>query len=258
MGYGDELMVSGRARVLQQTDPRKCLVTYRGAPKQSQWGAIWDNNPRIAKVGEAGDFQVLPARDMGNNRPYHTGKTLERWTYNLDFRPDVGEIYFSDDERSFGERYRPQIIVEPGIKPGASPNKQWGSDRWLEFARLATAAGYRLTQLGGAGTHPLQYATLIPTANFRLACAVLARASGYVGHEGGLHHAAAALGIPGVVIFGGFTPVELTGYPLHRNLGASLGEACGMRTPCEHCAAAMSAISPERVLGELTACPEMR
>jgi len=107
--------------------------------------------------------------------------------------------------------------------------------------------------LGGKGTHPLQHATLIPTEDFRLACAVLARARAYVGHEGGLHHAAAALGIPGVVIFGGFTPVELTGYAIHHNLGVSLAAACGMRMPCAHCAAAMADITPERVLRELAA-----
>ena len=59
------------------------------------------------------------------------------------------------------------------------------------------------------------------------------------------------LGTPAVVLMMGFTPVELTGYPLHRNLGASLGEACGMRVPCKHCAEWMASITPKRVLREL-------
>jgi ADP-heptose:LPS heptosyltransferase len=186
---------------------------------------------------------------MANMRPYHTAKTAERWYYNLDFRPDVGELYFTDAEREFGVRHAGRVIIEPHIKPGASPNKRWG--RWAEFAQLASKAGYGLTQLGASGTRPIQYATMICTPSFRLACAVLANARAYVGNEGGLHHAAAALGVPGVVIFGGFTPVELTGYACHRNLGVSLGDACGMRTPCPHCAKAMAAITPEQVLSEL-------
>ena len=247
-------MVSGRARVMQQTDPRKVRVTYQGKRQRKASAVIWDNNPRIAAYDERGDFQELEARDrVTNMRPYHTAKTPERWTYNLDFRPDVGELYFTDVELKFGAQYTGRIIVEPHIKPGASPNKDWGWVRWNKLAWLMQRAGLRVTQLGMPGTRTLEGAELIITPTFRMACAVLANAKAYVGHEGGLHHAAAALGIPGVVIFGGFTPVELTGYPIHRNLGASLGEACGMRVRCAHCEAAMAAISPEQVMRELEA-----
>lgn len=241
-------MASGAARVAQRTDPRKCRVTYAGKP--AKWSEVWNANPRIARLSEVGDFQDLPGRDMANMRPYHTGKTPERWSYNLDFRPEVGELYFTNAERSFAAQYRPQIVVEPHIKPGASPNKQW--PHWHKFARIATDAGYELTQLGASGTRALRGARMIVTPTFKLACAVLARARAVVTHEGGLHHAAAALGVPGVVIFGHFTPVELTGYAIHRNLGVSLGEACGMRVPCTHCAAAMKAITPEAVFRNLT------
>jgi ADP-heptose:LPS heptosyltransferase len=249
LGLGDDLMLSGQARVMQQTDPRKCRPTYRG--KANRWSPIWDRNPRIAALGEQGDFQELPARDMNNMRAYHTAKTDERWTYNLNFRPDVGEIYFSDEERRLGENRADLIVIEPHIKPGASPNKQWGWSRWQALARLMRKAGFSPSQLGPPGTPRLDGVNLIETMSFRMAAAVLAGARAVVLPEGGLHHAAAALGVPGVVIFGGFTPVELTGYQMHRNLGASLGEACGMRRPCAHCAAAMAAITPERVFNEL-------
>jgi hypothetical protein len=245
-------MVSGRARVLQQTDPRKCRLTYQGIPKFVRWDdLIFQNNPRIAKPGEVGDFQELPARDMSNMRPYHTAKTAERWTYNLNFRPDVGEIYFTDAEREFGARHAGRIIIESHIKPGASPNKSYGWVRWNKVAWLLSKTGIRVAQLGPAGTPTVDAADLIVTPNFRMACAVLETAKAYVGNEGGLHHAAAAVGIPGVVVMGGFTPVELTGYSMHRNLGASLGEACGMRTPCKHCAEWMTRITPEQVVNEL-------
>lgn len=87
---------------------------------------------------------------------------------------------------------------------------------------------------------------LIQTPDFWRACAILSRASAYVGHEGGLHHAAAALGIPGVVIFGGFISPETTGYDCHVNLFTG-GNACGNRTPCMHCRDAMNRITPEAV-----------
>ena len=102
VGYGDELMVAGRARVQQLADPRKCLPTFQGVAKWTKGASVWENNPRIAQRGESGDFQELIARDANNMRPYHTAKTQERWTYNLDFRPDVGELYLTDAERRFG------------------------------------------------------------------------------------------------------------------------------------------------------------
>jgi len=251
VGYGDEIMVSGCARVRPQTDPRKCRPTFQGVAKWTKGASVWENNPRIARPDERGDFQELVARNANNLRPYHTGKTPERWTYNLDFRPDVGEIYLTDAERAFGARYPGRVIIEPTLGPGASPNKQWPVPYWRQFILLAREAGIKLTQLAPTAAPVLAGVEYVGTETFRLACAVLANARAYVGHEGGMHHAAAALGVPGVVIFGGFTPVELTGYPMHRNLGVSLGAACGLRVPCAHCAAEMAKIVPEQVFDEL-------
>lgn len=244
-------MVAGRARVMQQTDPRKCRVTYRGIAKWLPSAAVWENNPRIARADEAGDFQQLPARDMSNLRPYHTGKTSERWSYNTAFRPDVGELYFTDAERNFGELRADKIILEPHIKAGASPNKQWGWVRWNKLAWLMQRSGLRVTQLGPSDTPLLEGAELIITPNFRMAAAVLSKARAAVLPEGGLHHAGAACGVPAVVIFGGYIGVETTGYPMHRNLGTSVSGACGMRLPCQHCAEWMGRISPEQVMKEL-------
>lgn len=249
MGIGDCLMASGHARVLQKTDPRKVKVMHQHKPA---WSEIWENNPRMAKKDDQGDFQVLYARSVENNmRPYHLSKSERQWKYNLEYRPEVGEIYLTQKEKSFCSKFFPQVVVEPNIKPGASPNKQWGWERWERFAALAQAQGIRLYQVGPRGTRALKGVELIATENFRLGCAVLANAKAFVGGEGGLHHAAAALGIPGVVVFGGFTPVELTGYAIHRNLGVSLGDACGMRVPCPHCHHEMEKIEPEMVLQQL-------
>lgn len=241
-------MVSGRARVQQETDPRKCIVTYEGKPK---WSPIWENNPRIARPYDKGDFQKLVARGANNQRPYHLAKTPEKWVYNLNFRPDVGELYFSRDELEFGKRHRGLIILEPHIKSGASPNKQWGWDRWQKLTDQILAEGLHVSQIGPHGTRLLRGARLIQTADFRHGCAVLQYARAAVLPEGGLHHAAAAVGLPAVVIFGGFTPIELTGYDLHRNHGASLNQACGMRIPCKHCAVWMAGISPNFIFDDL-------
>lgn len=242
-------MDSGAARVAQLRDPRKVRVMLGS---RVAWSEVWENNPRIAKPDEVGDLQLLYARSAASNmRPYHTAKTIQRWSYNLNFRADVGELYFSYVEMQFAGQFAPQIIVEPNIKPGASPNKQWPFEYWTEFARIATKAGFKLAQMGPPGTRKLANTELLMTRGFRQACAILARAKACVLPEGGTHHAAAALKIPGVVIFGGFTPVELTGYSIHRNIGVSLDKACGMRVSCEHCRHEMKKITPEQVLHQL-------
>ena len=72
--------------------------------------------------------------------------------------------------------------------------------------------------------------------------------------EGGLHHAAAALSTPAVVIYGGFvSPVnmgyegQVALYRPHRHDG----EPCGLRVPCEGCIAAMDGIAVETVAAAL-------
>jgi ADP-heptose:LPS heptosyltransferase len=243
-------MCAGRARVMQMTDPRKVKVTYRG---QLRWSEIFENNPRIARMEERGDFQELQARGPNNHRPYHTNKTDQRWTYNLSFRPDRGEMYFSKQEQEFGAQHSGLVIIEPNVKPTGSPNKQWGLERWKKLVLLMRASGIVPTQFMGAkGAQRMEGCEVIQSPNFRSACAVLANARACVLPEGGLHHAAAAVNTPAVVIFGGFTPVELTGYEGHKNLGVSLGEACGMRLPCKHCETEMAKITPERVMEELS------
>lgn len=241
-------MVSGIARRMQQADPRKVRVQY----ERPRWSLVWDHNPRIATLKEDGDFQVLHGRVNGL-RPYHSAKSADKWTYNLAYRPEPGELYFTADERAYGEEQRGRILIEPHIKPGASPNKQWGWERWQRLTELLIAADLKPTQIGTPDQARMPGIRCLWPATFRMACAAIATARACVLPEGGLHHAAAAVGTPAVVIFGGFTPVELTGYPGHVNLGVSLNDACGNRRPCAHCAAEMAKITPEQVVEQLLA-----
>lgn len=243
-------MDSGAARRAQMKDPRRVRILL--GRKGAQWDPIWHNNPRIARPSEKGDFQIVHGRDpLTNMRPYHTSKDWDRWKYNLEFRPELGEIYLTDEEKEFGSRHKGKILIEPHIKRGASPNKQWGQERWDKLAVLCNKAGIRLHHMGPVGTKPMTGVSLIQTPTFRAACAIIEHARAFVFSEGGLHHAAAALGVKGVVIFGGYIAVETTGYQMHRNLGVHIGEACGMRILCQHCQKEMAKITPEIVLENL-------
>lgn len=250
MGWGDELMVTGQVRELQQADPRKVRIVY----ERPRWHEAWEGNPRIARPDELGDFQELRPRD-GYKRPYIAEKGDDQWTWRA-YGPPRGELYFTPEELKFGEAGRERIVIEPRIKPGASPNKDWGKGRWIELVELAKKQGIRFTQLGPINKYQLPGVSFLITPTMRLAAAVLGTVRAAVLHEGGMHHACAALGTPAVVIFGGFIAPEVTGYPEQKNLFTGAGLGCGMRVPCPHCAAAMAAIEPAQVLKELEALLE--
>lgn len=241
-------MVTGIARSMQHTDPRKIRVI--DGTRTVRWHELWQNNPRFEQPGN----RTAKAQNLMNcpgKRPYIVEKQTERWVWR-EYGPVPGELYFSQFERDYVRALEPEVLIEPNLKRSASPNKQWGFNRWLEFVKLCSARGIALTQFGTwsdvlPGVRPLA------TPDFRTACAALGKARAYVGHEGGLHHAAAAVGIPAVVIFGGFISPRVTGYEAHANLFDAAGHqlGCGMRTACAHCAQVMACITPERVLNEL-------
>lgn len=245
MGIGDEILVTGQVRTMRARDPRKVQILDRNGV--ARWNEMWEGNPGIARPKEQGSFQTL-ANGPGV-RPYIAGKTTERWTWQ-DFDCQPGEIFFTKEEIAFGQRYAGLIIVEPHNKVKASPNKNWGWIRWNKVAWLLARQGIRVTQLGPENTKTLEGAELVVTPTFRMAAAVIARAGACVLPEGGLHHAAAAVGTSAVVIYGGFISPAQTGYALHTNFFTG-GEPCGMRVPCKHCTQAMAAILPEQVVNEL-------
>lgn len=228
---------------MQQTDPRKVRVQYE---KGLIWRDAWNNNPRLAHPDEGGDFQTLIPRD-NYLRPYMTAKAPDRYTWKA-YGPPKGELYFTPEEQAFGDRYAGRLIVEPHIKPGASPNKQWPWKYWNKVVWLLEQAGVRVTQLGGAYTKELAAADYIRTDTIRQAAAVIACARGVVIHEGGLMHIAAATETPAVVIYGGFIAPEVTGYRDQTNLFTGTGLGCGMRTFCQCCYDAMEKIRPADVV----------
>lgn len=250
MGMGDELMVTGQVRAMYARDPRPVAVLDRDGRVRKH--PLWQGNdkiidPRFTGAAVPRGAQVL--RNGPGMRPYIADKSAERWTWRA-FECTPGEIVFTKAERVFGAQYGGRIIVEPNLKHKASPNKDWGWRRWNELAYLMQGAGLKVTQLGDENTALLEGAELIHTSDFRQACAVLAQARACVLPEGGLHHAAAALGVRAVVIFGGYIAPEHTGYALHTNLFTG-GTACGSRLRCDHCEAAMAAITPRAVFTEL-------
>ena len=259
-------MVAGEARRLWQPgDPRPVAVRDRhGRPR---WHPLWDGNPRIARpeqVARGLDVQNIingpgcrPYVDYVRmeaefaavfpGRPFTTKVCDPRlpWRYTA-WRASPGELP-SVPRREPGH----YVVIEPHLKAGASPNKDWGWDRWQALVTLRRDLDW--VQLGAGAARVLEGVRPIETADFRAACASLAGARAAVLPEGGLHHAAAALDVPAVVIFGAMTSPANTGYPAQVNLFEPAGgeSPCGQRVPCDHCARAMAAIDPAAVADHL-------
>lgn len=210
---------------------------------------VFQGNPNIAVPGSEGQDDLEWINFCKGNRIYNT-QAKDRWIWNYDFRAKPGEMFFDDQEKRNGRRAgRGFIVVEPNVPmwKTVAPNKEWGGSNYQVLANNLRSHGKKVVQLAHArGSVRLAGVINIRTRSFREALSIMENAALYIGPEGGLHHGAAAVRIPAVVIFGGFIPPEVTGYDTHTNLtgGAS---ACGSLRTCQHCRDAMKRISVEEV-----------
>lgn len=260
MGFGDEILALGQAQSVWERTGRRALIVGRdGRPR---WSEVWDRHPAVVHPDHAehGHERVV-------NGP-HARPCIERWETDggkpraiysgWRARDHIASLRMSYGEFSAGADLRarlgPYVVVEPHVKAGASPNKDWGIERYRVVRDLLS--GVRFVQVGPENMPDrswlLRGVDYVVTPTFRDACGVLASAAGYLGPEGGLHHAAAALRRPAVVIFGTFISPMNTGYPFHWNLTGldafSVGHApCGRWAPCDNCARALDSIRPEDV-----------
>lgn len=237
MGIGDELMAAGQARKMRESTDREVAIVDQYGRLRTH--PIWENNPDVARVLKPDTVRILNCSGI---RPYIVAKSMVRWTWKR-FEPTPARIVLYQQEEEFGRKHGGRILVEPNIKDIGHRNKDWGWERWQE---LVDRRRGQFVQVGTGNFRKLRHVDTVDTLTFRLACAVLKYSKLYVGPEGGLHHAAAALGIPAIVIFGGFISPEQTGYAGHRNLFTG-GKPCGMRVDCAHCREAMGKITVDQV-----------
>lgn len=241
MGFGDDIMATARVRALYAKNP--VPVVIKGLDGQPRWSEVWENNPKIARSVEPG-FQVL--RDGPGLRPHldYRRMTRTRFFFN-DVEREPGEIFLTRSEMALG---RPVILVEPHVKKGASSNKDWGFERFQSLVHSRPGLPWAQCDYGAP---LLDGVEAVMTASFREACAVISGATAAVIPEGGLHHAAAALDVPAVVIFGAYIPPSVTGYAGHVNVARDVPDVVGINPPNPRAEAALASITPEEILAGL-------
>jgi hypothetical protein len=237
MGWGDSLMACGEAKELHEKTGKKVMI---GNGKVLEHPSeIFANNPFISN--EITDDAVWLNNCTGN-RPYIRETKGGRIYFNK-YRPKPAQLFFTDDEIKWAKQNVPNdfIVIEPNVKETYkhTVNKAW--HYWTDLIKH----DYNFVQLG---IHNDPITKQIKTKTFREALLILSQAKMFVGTDGGLHHAAAALNIPAVVIWTGFTSPKHLGYDSHINIHDG-GEPCGTYSGiCPHCVKIAKSITVERVL----------
>lgn len=238
MGWGDELMAAGQAaRAARETGKRVAILDRHGMARVHE---LWEGLDFISQVRAPGIATVVNGPGC---RPYieypftQRGHRYTTWRAR-DHRPVISERLVRRD-RSTGI-----VLIEPSIKDNANPNKRW--TRWQEVVDALPKVAFVQCRPPSSAAPALRGVSVVETPTFLDALQWLARSRLYVGPEGGMHHAAAALGVPAVVVFGGSPSIEATGYEDHINFGVP--DPCGRWEPCQHCADAMRSITPERIV----------
>jgi hypothetical protein len=242
MGLGDWIIAS--AEVKEANERTGKLVKLGNGSTMYRDKSIFSNNPRMA---EKDDTDVVWVANYPGKRPYLAGNDGKHLLFNKTFKPVPGELYLSSDEKEWARKRikGDYIVIEPNVNKKYIHTVNKG---WPHFNELLKA-DLPWVQLGDVNTK--SKTRKIDTETFREALSVLAGAKLFVGTDGGLHHAAAALGIPAVVIWTGFTSPQHLGYDMHVNIHDG-GEPCGTYYKvCEHCANIAQAISAEQVLGAI-------
>lgn len=252
MGYGDWIMASAEVRGHFDATGRK--VAFGDGRNWELDQQVFAGNPNVATGAEMMAGIGFDWHDnYRGHRPYidYAASRPGRFAWRDWQHAGVpGELFFSESERLLIEanrrRLSPYLLIEPTVKPTAS-NKQWSPARYQQVAAALAGDSVQIVQCGPLMQGRLDGVEYVQTRRFRDALLLLAGAQLYVGPEGGMHHAAAALDIPAVVVFGGFVHPRITGYAAHVNL--SVGEeGCGMLTPCPHCRDAMDQITVDMVV----------
>lgn len=230
-------------RLHQQTGQPVIIVGRDGRPIKSD---LFDNVPfLVQRPPRQGPYQRLV--NGPGLRPYIAEKTSTKWTWKP-YKPEPAQIVFTANELEFAERYRGKVMIEPETKAIGHSNKAWR--RWPELAALLRRYNVPTVQCHPGGATIVLADTLALTPSFRYAAAVLSVSRAFIGTEGGLMHAAAAVGTSAVILWSEFISPEITGYATHKNLRHA-GPPCGSRTNCADCYAAMQAITPAEVLDAL-------
>ena len=278
MGLGGYLMWTAVFRELKKRNPDVKLIfakppSLRDRLFGRKYGhpvisPIFDNNPYLdnpSDVTRRDSVMVIDPNDPAYT--YYSETTPERQIFKTGGHviqitsrafgiedPELKcELYFSDEERekadSLAARFGPFITIEPNTKDEFTVNKTWCFDNWQKVVNVLKTENL-LVQVGQEGGRVLDGVTsMVGKLTFRETAALISKSRLLLAPEGGLMHAANAVGTRAVIVYTGYVSPTVTGYPEHINL-YPLVECgnCGLRIPCPIGFICSEMITPEMVI----------
>ncbi len=172
------------------------------------------------------------------------------------------EMYFSPDEEEAVDRLQESlklstafVVVEPHSKSQWFGDlREWPFERWERVVKWLRDQNYPVVQIGEGGNSVLEGAIDITgRTSFREAVLLMQRARLFLGQEGGLMHAANAVDVPSVIVWGGLTLPEFAGYRKHRVLCTHVECApCGLRGNCPYDKKCLTSVEPGDVISAVS------
>lgn len=252
MGLGGELMWTAVAREINERTNRQV------APCQFVNGIfyvieseIFRNNPRFVL-----DPSGIPLVLNNPNTNYCKLDTPTKATHRYDRHvieqiceaygihdPKLKcELFFTEAERDRVDALErligtPFVVIEPNVKNEYGVNKEYSFPKWQLVANELMSSGVKLVQTGQAGARVLDgVVDMTGQLTFREAALLVGRSTLLVASEGGLMHAANAVGTRAVILVTGFIHPRMTCYPENENIWIGAGHGpCGMKTQCLKC-----------------------
>jgi hypothetical protein len=160
-------------------------------------------------------------------------------------------LHLSDEERSKGKLAERQIAIMSTAAGARLPaeNKQWPVERFQRVVDVLSL-DHQVVQLGATGDPPLRSTLdLRGRTTMRQAAAILSQSLCFIGLEGFLMHLARAVECRSVIVFGGRSTPEITGYPCNANHFTPLPcSPCFLWSKCDFARECMTRISAPTVI----------
>jgi ADP-heptose:LPS heptosyltransferase len=251
-GLGDVLMCTPAMRELRRLNPG-CRVTF-----YTDFPDLVEGLPFIDRVRPTADAirsaiwlkyepSLPPRRHLARIIGDSLGVNVQDVRPSCMVRHELVERY----RQNWNGLPRPFVIVTRRAS-AFTPNKDWPDASWDDLlARLAARA--TVIEVGGSLSEP----TVVPAGNYLdlrgqttplELVAAIAVADLHVAPITGTVHIAAAMGIPTVVIYGGYEPPVCTDYPGNISLYSPVACApCWLKTPCPYSKKCLHMITPDQV-----------
>lgn len=211
-GVGDAILLTPALRKLKQNRPSDRLIVYCEKPSHLE---VLKNNPYVNSLRMLTRITALSLRlfrrpvrvaPLGNMRPgilydVHASHIIGS-LIGITLDNTKPELYLTDREEALAKAML-EKVAHPRIAIHTTSNftsKNWMQSEWA--ALVGRNTGYRFVQIGGANEKLVEGAVDMMGTPLRVAFALIGACDALVGVDSAMAHAATAMGIPSVVLFG--------------------------------------------------------